>query len=94
MKWSLAYGSYQKQLFLSIRTNDRRMNAGRLIREICENQGGSSGGHGTMAGARIPLQGTLAQQKQLKRNLIARFLDEFGVSDREEQSLLTLGQLS
>ncbi len=94
MKWSLAYGSYQRQLFLSIRTSDRRMNAGRLIREICENLGGSSGGHGTMAGARIPLQGTLAQQKQLKRNLIARFLDEFGVSDREEQPLLTLGQLS
>lgn len=92
MKWSLAYGSYRGQLFLSIRTNDRRMNAGRLIREICADLGGSSGGHGSMAGARLPLEGTPAQRKRLKRSLVRRFMDEFGVSDREGQPLLALGQ--
>lgn len=92
MKWSLAYGSYQGQLFLSIRTNDRRMNAGRLIREICDDLGGSSGGHGSMAGARLPLHGTAAQRKRLKRGLVRRFLTEFGISDRKGEKLLTLGQ--
>ncbi|MBI5549606.1 MAG: DHH family phosphoesterase [Deltaproteobacteria bacterium] len=91
MKWSLAYGSYQGQLFLSIRTRDRRMNAGRLIREICEDLGGSSGGHGSMAGARLPLHGTRDQRRRLKRSLVSRFLSEFGVHDRKGQKLLALG---
>ena len=56
MKWSLAFGNYRGQLYFSLRTRDRRMNAGRLIREICEDRGGSAGGHGTMAGARLPLR--------------------------------------
>ena len=41
MKWSLACGSHHHQLYLSLRTRDKRMNAGRVIREICEHQGGS-----------------------------------------------------
>jgi nanoRNase/pAp phosphatase (c-di-AMP/oligoRNAs hydrolase) len=88
MKWSLAYGSYSNQLYLSIRTNDRRMNAGRLIREICEDLGGSSGGHGSMAGARLPFPGTRAQREQLKRDLVRRFLTEFGVTDLKGRPLL------
>jgi nanoRNase/pAp phosphatase (c-di-AMP/oligoRNAs hydrolase) len=90
MKWSLAYGRFKDQLFLSIRTNDRRMNAGRLIREICEDLGGSSGGHGSMAGARIPLTGTKAQRSRLERALVRRFLTEFGVADEKGQPLLAL----
>lgn len=78
MRWSLAYGSYRSQLYFSLRTNDRRMNAGRLIREICEDKGGSSGGHGSMAGARLPLWGTRAQRTALKRELVKRFLEAFG----------------
>lgn len=87
MKWSLAYGSYRGQLFLSIRTRDRRMNAGRLIREICEDLGGTSGGHGSMAGARVPLHGALAQRKQLKADILKRFLREFGVNATGEKLL-------
>jgi len=55
MRWSLAFGEYEDALYYSIRTSDRRMNAGRLIREVIEARGGSAGGHGTMAGARLPL---------------------------------------
>lgn len=88
MKWSLAYGSYGDQLFLSIRCNDRRMNAGRLIREICEDLGGSSGGHGSMAGARLPFTGSASQREKLKRSLLRRFLVEFGVGDSKGTPLL------
>ena len=90
MKWSLSYASYAGSLFLSIRTRDRRMNAGRLIREICEDLGGSSGGHGSMAGARLPLMGTPAQNERLKRGLVRRFLTEFGVADVRGRKLLEL----
>lgn len=77
-RWSLAYGSYRSQLYVSLRVRDRRMNAGRLMREICEDRGGSSGGHGSMAGARLPLWGTRAQRNGLKRDLLKRFLEAFG----------------
>ncbi len=88
MKWSLAYGTYRNQLFVSLRVKDRRMNAGRLIREICEDFGGSSGGHGSMAGARLPLSGRANQRKALKRQLVARFLEAFGVAGERPVSLL------
>lgn len=88
MKWSLAYGSYRSQLYFSLRTNDRRMNAGRLIREICEDKGGSSGGHGSMAGARLPLWGNRAQRAAVKRELVKRFLVAFGVDRQRPKPLL------
>jgi nanoRNase/pAp phosphatase (c-di-AMP/oligoRNAs hydrolase) len=89
MKWSLAYATFRNQLFVSLRVKDRRMNAGRLIREICEDFGGSSGGHGSMAGARLPLSGRANQRKALKRQLVARFIEAFGVSGERPVSLLT-----
>jgi nanoRNase/pAp phosphatase (c-di-AMP/oligoRNAs hydrolase) len=89
MKWSLAYATYRNQLFLSLRVKDRRMNAGRLIREICEDYGGSSGGHGSMAGARIPLSGRANQRKAVKRELVRRFLEAFGVADERPVALLS-----
>jgi nanoRNase/pAp phosphatase (c-di-AMP/oligoRNAs hydrolase) len=55
LRWSLATGAYRGELYLSLRLNDRRINAGRLVRELCAPLGGSAGGHGAMAGARIPL---------------------------------------
>ena len=89
MKWSLALGSYRSQLYFSLRVKDRRMNAGRLIREICEDKGGSAGGHGSMAGARIPLWGTRSQRTSLKRELLKRFREGFGVEGERGVSLLT-----
>ena len=55
-RWSLATGSYKGELYLSLRLNDRRVNAGKLVREVCAPLGGSAGGHGAMAGARVPLR--------------------------------------
>jgi nanoRNase/pAp phosphatase (c-di-AMP/oligoRNAs hydrolase) len=88
MKWSLAFGSYRSQLYFSLRTKDRRMNAGRLIREICEDKGGSSGGHGSMAGARIPMWGSKAQRSALKREMVKKFLEGFGVEGEKPVPLL------
>ncbi len=88
-RWSLAYGSYRSQLYLSLRLKDRRTNAGRLTREICEDLGGSAGGHGTMAGARIPLWGTRSQRTALKRQTVRRFRDVLGSDPGRGVSLLS-----
>ena len=88
MRWSLAWGSYRSQLFFSLRTRDRRMNAGRLIREACAGRGGSAGGHGSMAGARLPLWGTRAQRAAFRRELVRGFLEAFGQADTRPEPLL------
>jgi nanoRNase/pAp phosphatase (c-di-AMP/oligoRNAs hydrolase) len=64
------------------------MNAGRLVREVVEERGGSAGGHGSMAGARISLRGLAPPaQARLKQDLVQRFLKEFGVKVRKPRRL-------
>jgi len=77
LRWSLATGAYRGELYLSLRMNDRRFNAGKLVREICGAFGGSAGGHGAMAGARIPLDGR--SPTALSQELFAAFLKAFHV---------------
>ena len=88
MRWSLAFGVYEDDLYFSLRTSDRRMNAGRLIRDVIEARGGVAGGHGTMAGARLPVKklGPAALRK-LRDELVKAFLDAFGVKGRKPKKL-------
>jgi nanoRNase/pAp phosphatase (c-di-AMP/oligoRNAs hydrolase) len=89
IRWSLAYGEYEDQLFFSVRTSDRRMNAGRLIREVIEAKGGSAGGHGSMAGARVPMDGlSRAARKELRAEILASFLEAFGAKGRKPRRLV------
>jgi nanoRNase/pAp phosphatase (c-di-AMP/oligoRNAs hydrolase) len=90
MKWALAYGTYRGQLYFSLRTRDRRMNAGRLIREICADFGGSAGGHGSMAGARLPLPKEKRRARAMQEELHSRFLEGFGVAREKPVPLLEL----
>jgi nanoRNase/pAp phosphatase (c-di-AMP/oligoRNAs hydrolase) len=88
-KWSLALGGYRGQLYLSLRVSDRRMNAGRLIRETCADFGGSAGGHGSMAGARLPFGGTRQQKTAFRLKVIRKFKAAFGVEGERGVSLLS-----
>jgi nanoRNase/pAp phosphatase (c-di-AMP/oligoRNAs hydrolase) len=88
-KWSLASGSFRSQLYLSLRCSDRRMNAGRLIREVCAGLGGSAGGHGSMAGARLPLVGKRENREAIKKEVVHRFKAAFGVEGEHGGSLLS-----
>jgi nanoRNase/pAp phosphatase (c-di-AMP/oligoRNAs hydrolase) len=79
MRWSLAFGRYEEDLYFSVRTTDRRTNAGQLIRDVIEPRGGSAGGHGTMAGARLPARGLKgAALKRLVAAVVRDFLEAFG----------------
>lgn len=75
LRWSVAAGAFQDELYLSLRLNDKRFNAGKLVRQVCAPFGGSAGGHGAMAGARIPLRGRDAGA--LAEQLFAAFLRSF-----------------
>jgi len=88
VKWSLAFGEYEDALYYSLRTSDRRMNAGRLIRDVIEAKGGSAGGHGTMAGARLPTKGlSAAARRRLRDEVVRAFLDAFGVKARKGKKI-------
>jgi nanoRNase/pAp phosphatase (c-di-AMP/oligoRNAs hydrolase) len=88
-RWSLAYGEYEGNVYFSLRVRDRRKNAGRLIREVIEERGGSAGGHGSMAGARLPVKGmSRAARQKLLRECQERFLEEFGVTTRAPRKLV------
>jgi nanoRNase/pAp phosphatase (c-di-AMP/oligoRNAs hydrolase) len=83
MRWSLAYGTYEGDLYYSVRTTDRRTNAGKLIREVIEPRGGSAGGHGSMAGARLPARHLKpAALKKLSAAVARDFLAAFGERGR------------
>jgi nanoRNase/pAp phosphatase (c-di-AMP/oligoRNAs hydrolase) len=89
MRWSLAFGEYEDALYFSLRTGDRRMNAGRLIRDVIEAKGGSAGGHGTMAGARLPFKGlSLAARKRAREDVVKAFLEAFGMKARKGRKLV------
>jgi nanoRNase/pAp phosphatase (c-di-AMP/oligoRNAs hydrolase) len=89
VRWSLAFGEYEDAIYFSIRTSDRRMNAGRLIREVIEAKGGSAGGHGTMAGARLPVKGlSAAIRRRLREEVVRAFLDAFGVKARKGKKIV------
>ncbi len=89
VKWSLAVGEYRGSLYFSVRTRDRRMNAGKMVREVIEPEGGTAGGHGSMAGARLPVKGmTQAVRSRVMRRVFRSFLREFGVEGSRARRLV------
>ncbi len=81
IRWSLAMGIHADQLYVSIRTRDKRCNAGKLIAEVITERG-MAGGHGAMAGARQPLlgYGNRARAKTAQE-VIRRFLRALDIPD-------------
>ena len=55
---------YQRDAFAE-QNRGLLMNAGKMIREVIEPEGGTAGGHGSMAGARLPVTGTTPAARRL-----------------------------
>lgn len=89
-RFSMATGAWKNELFLSFRLNNRQTNAGKLVREICRPLGGSAGGHGAMAGARIPLGRQTAQE--LSERIFAAFLLALGLAPGPGEPLVPEGE--
>jgi nanoRNase/pAp phosphatase (c-di-AMP/oligoRNAs hydrolase) len=89
MRWSLAYGEYDGDTYFSVRTADGRANAGRLIRELIEPRGGSAGGHGAMAGARLGGKGLTAEaMRRLIGGVVRDFLHAIGDRGRPSRRIV------
>ena len=86
--WTVSLGVYGGELFVSVRTRDRRRNAGKKVRELTADLGGSAGGHGQMAGARVPLGGGPRRARTLTNEVKSRFLEALGVADVQPERLV------
>ena len=85
IRWSFVVGEHEDQVYVSIRVADRRYSAGKLIRSVVEKlPGGSAGGHGSMAGARIPLPtgGPASARTRVRRQVLRLLLRAGGVPPR------------
>lgn len=88
IKWSITLGIYADQLYVSIRTRDKRRNAGKLIADVFTERG-MAGGHGSMAGARQLLTGLSARsRKQVVKQVIARFIHALDIGEEVEGEAL------
>jgi len=75
IEWALCIGRYRTDLLLSIRTNSRHLNAGKMIRQIVGSRG-TAGGHDMIAGGRVDLEGR--DWEEVARSLTKRILEALG----------------
>jgi nanoRNase/pAp phosphatase (c-di-AMP/oligoRNAs hydrolase) len=90
IKHAVATGWYEESLFLSLRTRSRGKNAGRILHTIVGDLGlGTAGGHGSMAGARIPMDGRSHRSRaDIRRRLLSRLVTAFGQDYRHFHRIL------
>ncbi len=87
-QWSFCVGRFRDDLLVSIRSSRPDAAAGDLLRSVV-GRDGSAGGHGLMAGARIPVANMSAEDARLRvEELVNRFIKELGVEDETGGSLL------
>ncbi len=87
-EWSFCIGQFQDDLLISIRAALPDAAAGELLRRVV-GRDGAAGGHGMMAGARIPVGELSAEDIRLKsEELVNRFVKELGVEDESGWGLL------
>lgn len=85
-RWIICMGQHQGSLILAVRTRGRRRGAGQLVQEIVGNLG-TAGGHGTLAGGQISLQGEDPQR--LAAQLVRRALQWLDISEETQPIPLT-----
>ena len=80
-RWTVATGVWEGGLYLSFRSEDGRVNAGKRIQKAIEGLPGSAGGHGKMAGGRIALADlSYLEARQLMGEIAARLRAALGVA--------------
>jgi len=86
--WSFCIGTFEEDILISVRTSLQEAAAGKLLRRVVAGDG-TAGGHGMMAGARVPIGHLSAEDARLKsEELVNRFIKELGVEDEVGGALL------
>ncbi|HUS70971.1 MAG TPA: DHH family phosphoesterase [Anaerolineae bacterium] len=84
-RWIICMGLYEDEVVISVRTNDMEANAGQVVRAVVEGLG-TGGGHGLLAGGRVPLDARPLQD--VVRTLRRRFLKQLAREGYEGKKLV------
>jgi len=80
VEWTITSGRYRDDLLLSVRTYGRDAHAGELVRHGIGERG-SAGGHGSLAGAQVPIRGMGEEEvARLVEEIYADLLGFLGVA--------------
>ena len=82
--WAVCIGRHQDSMVVSIRTTEDDAHAGEVIRRAVTGDS-HAGGHGTMAGGRVPLEDR--PYEEVAEELRQRLLDELGGGDKPGEAL-------
>ena len=88
--WVMCFGRLEKRLLLSLRTQDKNLSAGKVVRRIVQKIG-TGGGHASMAGGQIPLtrpRGPNPKRTQLERLIRDRFLKALKIKTKKATRLV------
>lgn len=98
MRWSLVVGTYQDDIYASLRVNDRRYSAGKMVREaMIQFPTGSAGGHGSMAGARLPhspKSKSAGARTRARKKLLRALIEATGVDAQRKPEKFVPSDLS
>lgn len=87
--WVVAMGVHQGDVLLSVRADRPAANAGVMVRSVVGSRG-AAGGHGQMAGGRVPAKQLSPQGvTELIDELFEEFCDLLGVGDEPRMPVLT-----
>ena len=86
MSWAICMGLYRSKLILAIRTQSQQGGAGWIVQAMVGDRG-TAGGHGTMAGGQIPLQGQ--EPEELVQQLMQRALELLKVPESTGRPLMS-----
>ncbi len=83
--WAVCIGRYEDDLVLSLRTAEEDAHAGQVIRRALAGLG-RAGGHGMMAGGRVPLEGN--SYAEVADEIWRRILEEVGGGSKPGEPLV------
>ncbi len=90
--WVMCYGFYADHLLISFRTQDNRIDAGNVARNVVYKLG-TGGGHASMSGGQISLQiaeRLTPKRKHIERLICSRFLKSLGIKTRKARPLVSM----
>lgn len=93
IRWAAALGQHNGDLYISLRSGGRSAEAARVLRRVVGRMG-SAGGHGEMAGARVPLKrpATESTPEETRERILERLLEVLGGKGREGKPLLRIAE--
>ncbi len=80
--WSVCIGRFEDKLIISVRTQNKKAQAGRLLKRVLAVHKGSAGGHGMIAGGQIDCSNlSYDDYKILEDQIIKKFFKVLGFNE-------------